>query len=177
LVIRVVIQPLSAADEPLLWEMFYYAIFVPEGSEPPPSQIVRQPELAKYVQGWGRPGDCGMKAVTADGEPVGAAWLRLLTGNEKGYGYVNDATPELSIALLPDDRGQGIGTRLLEHLLVAASEQFDAISLSVSAANPAIHLYRRFGFITVVSEGASYLMKLNLKRTDFIEPAYAAPKR
>jgi ribosomal protein S18 acetylase RimI-like enzyme len=162
--IQVVIEPLSTADEPFLWQMLYHAIFVPEGSEPPPPDIIQQPELARYVQSWGRPGDLGFKAVTADGEPIGAAWLRLLSVTERGYGYINDATPELSIALLPGYRGQGIGTRLLEHLLAATREQFDTISLSVSAENPAAHLYQRFGFEVVASEGESYTMKLDLKR-------------
>jgi ribosomal protein S18 acetylase RimI-like enzyme len=160
--VPVTIQPLNAADEPLLWKLLYHAIFVPEGSEPPPLDIVREPALARYVQGWGQPGDLGFKAVTAEGKPVGAAWLRPLTRTEKGYGYINDAIPELSIALLPGYRGQALGTRLLQHLLAAARQQFAAISLSVSAENPAIHLYRRVGFETVATEGASYTMKLDL---------------
>jgi ribosomal protein S18 acetylase RimI-like enzyme len=160
--IQVDIRPLSETDEPLLRQLLYHAIFVPEGSKPPPPEVVQQPELARYVEGWGRPGDLGFKAVTAEGKPIGTAWIRLLGGTERGYGYINDATPELSIALLPDYRGQGIGTRLLEHLLAAARKQFDGISLSVSAENPAIHLYRRVGFATVATEGASYTMKLDL---------------
>ncbi len=157
------IEPLTAADEPMLWQMLYHAIFVPEGEERPSPEIVQQPELARYVRGWGRPTDLGFKAVSAEGEPVGAAWLRLLTGDERGYGHISDSIPELTIALLPEYRGQAIGTRLLEALVAAASQKFDEISLSVTPENAAVHLYQRFGFEVVHLKGTSYTMKVALK--------------
>lgn len=52
------------------------------------------------MSGWGRAGDMGFVAVDAgSGEPIGAAWLRLLGGDERGYGYVDDETPELGMAV------------------------------------------------------------------------------
>lgn len=144
--------------------MLYHAIFVPEGEERPSPEIVQRSELARYVQGWGRPTDLGFKAVTAEGEPVGAAWLRLLTGDQRGYGYISDSIPELTIALLPEYRGQGIGTRLLEALVAAASQKSDAISLSVSAENPAIQLYARLGFAIIALREESYVMSLALNK-------------
>lgn len=144
--------------------MLYHAIFVPEGEERPSPEIVQQPELARYVRGWGRPTDLGFKAMTAKGEPIGAAWLRLLTGDQRGYGYISDSIPELTIALLPEYRGQGIGTRLLEALVAAASQKSDAISLSVSAENPAIQLYARLGFAIIALREESYVMSLALNK-------------
>jgi hypothetical protein len=47
----------------------------------------------------------------------------------------------------------------LEHLLRAADERHGAVSLSVSASNPALRLYRRFGFAEVVDGGPSLTMK------------------
>jgi ribosomal protein S18 acetylase RimI-like enzyme len=80
------------------------------------------------------------------GGTVGAAWLRLLAGERRGYGHVDDDTPELSIAVLPDFRNQGIGSRLLDLLMKDAVERFNKISLSVTKENPARRLYKRFGF-------------------------------
>ena len=68
----------------------------------------------------------------------------------EGYGYVDDETPELAIAVLPDHRGRGLGRRLLRELLDAAGGRFGAVSLSVRAENPAWRLYERTGFRVAV---------------------------
>ena len=92
-------------------------------------------------------------------QPIGAAWLRLLVGDDGGYGHVDDATPELSIAVLSEYRGRGIGTRLLTRLLQLASEHYAAVSLSVAQNNPALLLYGRLGFDIVGTSGVSLTMR------------------
>lgn len=155
-----IIAPLTAEDQAVLWEMLYHAIYVPPGQAPPPRDIVRRPELAKYAQDWGRTGDLGVKAVHIQTqEPMGAAWLRLFVGRHSGYGYLDDETPELSIAILPAYRGQGVGTRLLGAMLHNARAHYAAVSLSVSSENPAARLYRRYGFETVRQDGPSLTMR------------------
>ena len=153
-------EPIIASNAVYLWEMLYQAIFVPPGGAPPAREIVRLPELARYAEDWGRDGDLGLYAMLVESQPVGAAWLRLWTAGNRGYGWVNDRTPELSLAVLPDRRGQGIGSLLLAHLLEQARLTYPAVSLSVSADNPALHLYRRSGFCTVREEGNSPTMLL-----------------
>jgi len=156
-----VIRPLELEDEPFLWEMLYQAIHVPEGQPPLPREIIQIPELARYVQSWGREGDCGfLSSDTLTSHPIGAVWLRLPIGEHKGYGYVDDNTFELSIAILPEYRGQGIGTQLLTHLL-ASEWGKSSISLSVSADNPAVRLYERFGFEIISRSDGSLTMKRN----------------
>ena len=141
------VRALTADDEPALWEMLYLAIYVPPGQAPLPPDIVKAPRLAHYVRGWGStPGDMGIAAVDDAGGMVGAAWLRVFNHQDPGYGYVDDDTPELSIAVRPEYRGKGMGSRMLEALLLAAGQKFQRISLSVSIGNPAERLYRRFGF-------------------------------
>lgn len=153
------LRALGPEDEPFLWEMLYQAIYIPEGQAPPARDVIRLPEIARYVQGWGRSGDCGFSASdSATGQPVGAAWLRLLLNENKGYGYVDDDTPELSMAVLPEYRGRGIGTRLLARLFESPCGK-RAVSLSVSAGNPAVGLYERFGFKTVSTGAGSLTMK------------------
>ncbi len=161
---NLIIRPLTQTDEPVLWEMLYLAIHVPAGETSPPPEVVRQPELARYVQDWGREGDLGYAAVDAkSGELMGAAWLRLWSGRDQGYGYIDDETPELSIALRPASRGRGVGTVLVEHLLETAVAHFTAVSLSVDPENPAVHLYRRLGFEEMGMAGASLVMKKDLQ--------------
>jgi ribosomal protein S18 acetylase RimI-like enzyme len=153
------ILPLTPTDEPFLWDMLYQAIYVPEGAPPLPRTILQTPEIRRYVEGWGREDDWGC-LVRVNGVPVGAVWMRLFTGDQRGYGYVDDATPELSIALLPEYRGQGIGEKLLTHLLKTAPNCYPAVSLSVLPDNPALRLYQRLGFeITTKSPSSLTLVR------------------
>ncbi len=146
--------------------MLYQAIYVPEGSEPFPRDIVKHPEISRYVQSWGQSGDDGVIAVDkASQRPIGAAWIRLLTRENRGYGYINDETPELSIAVALEHRGKGVGTKLLIHLLLEAQTRYRAVSLSVSADNPAVKLYHRLGFEVLGASGNSLTM---IKRMDAV---------
>jgi GNAT superfamily N-acetyltransferase len=130
------------SDEPFLREMLYLAVFVPPGEPPLPWSILSNPAIARYVEGWGtQNGDSGLIALV-HGVPVGAAWLRYFPASCPGYGYVDEKTPELTIALHPAWRGKGIGSLLLERLL----EGVPAASLSCDPANPARTLYVRLGF-------------------------------
>jgi ribosomal protein S18 acetylase RimI-like enzyme len=141
------IRSLTPTDQPFLWEMLYQALYIPPGQAPLPREVIDQPDLARYVQDWGRSGDRGFVASDpVTGQPIGAVWLRFLIGENQGYGYLDDRTPELGIAVLPAYRGQGIGTALL-NALVASNP--GSISLSVAADNPAVRMYQRFGFAVV----------------------------
>lgn len=137
----------GAGDADFLWQMLLYASHSDEEGVSDPDVLRRKPELARYVDGFGRDGDLGVIAIEASSkQPVGAAWLRLWNGADRGYGYVDAAIPELAIATAPDHRGAGAGTLLVAHLLALAFARFDAVSLSVRLENPARRLYDRFGF-------------------------------
>lgn len=148
------IRPILLTDEPFLWEMLYHALYVPKGHPPFPREIVQQPEIAQYVQGWGQPEDAGLLACD-DETPVGAVWIRRI----HAYGFVDEETPELSIAMLPHYRGQGIGTCLMRELFAMLQDRYDALSLSVSKENPSLRLYERLGFEVVKDDGSSVTMK------------------
>lgn len=155
----VYIRSIEDADEPFLWEMLYHALYVPEGVEPLPRTLLAEPEIAHYVSEWGQPADCGFVAVdAATRQSIGAAWLRLFPADAPGYGFVDDCTPEVSIALLPGWRGRGIGSELLIALLAYADVRYSAVSLSVDPANPARRLYERLGFEQVGANGGSVVM-------------------
>ncbi len=156
------IRPLTARDQTLLWEMLYQSLHVPEGRAPFERSVLNRPEIARYVRDWGREGDCGFVAVGEGGRAVGAVWLRLLKGAERGFGYVDEETPELGMAVLPEYRGRGVGTSLLSRLIEAAAGVYESVSLSVADGNPAIRLYRRAGFETVGRDGHSSTMKRRL---------------
>jgi GNAT superfamily N-acetyltransferase len=139
-----IVRPARAADEDLLREMLRLAVFVPEGGAPPPaSAIEAEPRLSALVRGFGE-GECDQGSIAEDdGRVVGAAWLRLAPD---GYGFVADDVPELSMAVVPERRGTGVGGALLSALLAGVERVVPGVSLSCDDRNPAIRLYQRFDF-------------------------------
>jgi ribosomal protein S18 acetylase RimI-like enzyme len=117
----------------------------------------------RYVRAWGRPGDTAVIALE-EGFPVGAAWYRIFPTAEPGYGYVDERTPELAIAVVPGKRGHGIGDALLSALLDKARQAgYASLSLSVDSQNAgAIRLYERHGFERTDDDGRSLTMVARL---------------
>lgn len=157
------IRTAQKEDEPFLWDMLYHSLFVPPGHEPYPRDIVvNEPEISMYLDGWGRPGDVAVIAETANGKAIGAATARLFSASAPGFGYISDEIPELGIALLPEYRSMGIGTRLMKSLLHTLKERgVNTVSLSVDLENPAVRLYRRLGFQPIANQGSSMTMVLD----------------
>lgn len=155
---KITIRNASPTDQDFLFTMLYQSIFVPPGTAPPGPDIVNEPSIRQYVEEWGRPGDFALIASDADGVPVGAVWLRYFSAEKPGYGYVDDTCPEMGIAVDTPHRGQGIGTRLLDALFALINPETERISLSVDKENPAVSLYRRFGFQTLSESEGSLTM-------------------
>lgn len=87
--------------------------------------------------------DCAFRVIVVDGTAAG----RL---------YVNRTASDinvLDIALLPQFRGRGIGSALLEAILEEARISRRTVSLHVEQYNPARRLYERIGFRTLESNG------------------------
>jgi len=164
------IRPLTQEDEPFLWQMLYEAAHMAEEGESTVQAVVNHPLIAKYVHNWGRASDLGFAAIELNGsQPVGAAWLRLFAEDDKGFGWVDDTTPELAIAVLPEYRNQGVGRQLLTRLLSAAKASYRSVSLSVRSSNLALSLYERSGFKVIEGSetinrtgGTSFTMKVDL---------------
>jgi ribosomal protein S18 acetylase RimI-like enzyme len=129
-------------------EMLYEAAFWRGVSNAPPiDEALSQPGLAVYIEGWGRPGDAGLMARVS-GAPAGAVWVRRFRDADHGYGYVDERTPEPSIAVASDRRGCGIGRCLVTAMLVELRlHAVGQVSLSVKTDNPAITLYEMLGFV------------------------------
>ena len=156
------IRELMPDEQPLLKDFLYEAVFRREDQPPYPREIIDEPSIRVYIEGWGQPDDICLVAL-ADGEYAGAVWTRLLTGAAKGYGYVDDETPELAISLFAPHRGQGIGTTLMRAMIGRLrSVGYKRVSLSVTRDNPACRLYTRLGFEIVGGNKDDYLMVLEL---------------
>lgn len=156
------IRPFEQKDLMFLWEMLYQSIYVPEGQQAPSQAILKEPSIEKYLKNWGKLHDHALIAVDSEDHPIGAIWIRLFDRDHAGYGFVDDATPELGMALLPPYRGQGIGGALLSAMSdVVRSVGFSAVSLSVDPNNKAaLGLYEKNGYVKVYQDdGGSQTMK------------------
>ena len=159
---RVVVRRGGAQDVRFLRDMLHHAYYwkerAPDAGPGP---------VALYVKAWGKPGDTAVIALEG-GFPVGAAWYRLFGEERPGYGFVDERTPELAIAVVPNARGKGVGSKLLDALLGRARDAgYSSVSLSVDRANEgAIELYRRHGFERVAEEADSVTMVARLPAPD-----------
>ena len=117
--------------------------------------------LYRYVANWGRRGDFGLVAIDEAKNLVGAAWYRVFRQSEPGFGFVDEQTPELTVAVVPARRGQGFGRELLDGLLARAHEQgFTRISLSTDRS--ATKMYERYGFREVADGDNAVTMVASL---------------
>lgn len=150
-------------DYPILREMFYLSLFVPDGEDPYPESVIDLPELSIYLNGFGKEGDFGFVCENND-QPVGAIWGRVFDESGKGFGFIDDKTPELGMAVLPEYRNKGIGNKLLQLFLNEAKRRgYRAVSLSVDKRNPAKRLYDRAGFTVVRDNNVDYIMIIYLE--------------
>ena len=85
-----------------------------------------------------------------------------------GYCQVEACADELSvrmIAIHPDHRRRGIGTRLLEAVVASGRSCGKDVVLEVFKVNPeAKQLYRRLGFRRVGETASSEVMRIGMKR-------------
>jgi ribosomal protein S18 acetylase RimI-like enzyme len=156
-------RALTPADlEHVKWALFEAVSWNPERELPPFEVTIGHPELARYHRDWGRPGDAGV-AAEGGGGVVGVAFYRLFTDDDHGHGYVDPETPELAVAVAPGHRGARIGARLMSDLAETARHAGIArLSLSVDAANPALRLYERLGYVELSRDHAGVRMLLEL---------------
>lgn len=153
----------TTSDLPFLREMLVQAAYWRPGEVQVDVELALSRDDLKYLLAqWGRPGDTGVVAER-DGKPIGAAWYRLWTEHVHSYGYVDDATPEIAIGVPADERGKGIGTALLDHLIeLARARRIERLSLSVELDNPARRLYERAGFRALSCSDSAATMVLQL---------------
>jgi GNAT superfamily N-acetyltransferase len=121
----------------------------PEWKRQSRSRVLSAPKTAHYIAGWPRDTDLGVIAE-ADGDPIGAAWLRFFPAADPGYGFVAPDVPELTVGVAARWRGRGAGRALLRAIAAQAlSAGIRRISLSVERKNFARNLYLSEGYEVV----------------------------
>ncbi len=86
----------------------------------------------------------------------------LVEGQPVGRLYVHRRETEiriLDVTLLPETRGRGIGTLILQDLMKEAAQSNKALSIHVESFNRSLGLFQRLGFVQADESGASWLME------------------
>jgi ribosomal protein S18 acetylase RimI-like enzyme len=84
------------------------------------------------------------------------------SGERIGRLYVDERPDEIriiDIALLPEHRNAGLGSRLLGDVLERARVQEKPVRIHVEKLNPAQRLYKRLGFVPISDAGVYQLME------------------
>jgi GNAT superfamily N-acetyltransferase len=97
-----------------------------------------------------------LQIIERDGVPVGRLYVA----------YWEREIRIMDIALLPEHRGSGIGTRLLRDLQEEARSAGKSLTIHVERFNPALQLYQRLGFEQVEDKGVYLLMEWNAAHTE-----------
>lgn len=154
-VVDYIIRPLYPEEIHLLRDFLYEAIFIPEGVEPLPRDVVDLPELKLYIQDFGKEQDDCCLVVEYDGKVVGAVWTRIMND----YGHVDDETPSLSISLYKEYRNKGMGRQLMKEMMkLLESKGYHHVSLSVQKANYAVRMYLKLGFRIMKETEEEFIM-------------------
>ena len=154
-----ILREIKENETEMLKDFLYEAIFIPEGIEPPAREIIEQPELKLYYDGFGI-GEADFCIVADDeGKVIGAVWTRIMND----YGHVDEETPSFAISLYKEYRGQGIGTKLMKEMLYLLKEKgYKRASLAVQKANYAVKMYENVGFKVVDENDEEYIMVCEL---------------
>ncbi|ESY68937.1 MULTISPECIES: GNAT family N-acetyltransferase [Mesorhizobium] len=150
---EVVIRDGQFCDAELLWD--FLAIAADEANAVAAKNV---PVVACHLEEWLRPGDFGVIAEH-EGVPIGAAWARQFSLSENPVCYASDRTPEVSIGVISELRGLGVGLKLLQCLEVKARRlRLDGLCLNVRDTNPALKLYERAGYRRI--DGARFANRI-----------------
>lgn len=156
-----IIREIKHNEIDFLREMLYMALYVPEGQPPFPKSILDNPDISKYIAHWGTlPNDLALVALI-NNELIGAIWGRTLSKSNAGFGFIDENTPEISMAVKENFRNRGIGAKLIDEISkIYFSKGIKSISLSVNKQNKAKLLYLRKGFFAVgKDEDKDFIMK------------------
>ena len=149
----VALRPVTPSDESLMFDVYAGSRAVE--LEPVPwsdeekSAFLRFQFEAQNRHYATRFTEADYSVVVSDGEPVGRLWVDQR----------DDEIRILDIALLPDKREQGIGTRLLTDLLADARATNKPVRIYVETYQRSFGLFDRLGFRVTKDDRVSRLME------------------
>ncbi len=141
--------------------------------------IYEYPQLLIYNDFYGlTPKDLGLYALY-EHKIAGAIWTRRLNAQHNSNGFVDENTPVLHMVVVPEFRGKGIGSRMMEQFLQEAGALYSQISVSVKENSREIVFYEKFGFVRVensekkayIDESRVFTMLKTLEQKEVVRPS------
>ena len=115
------------------------------------ADVMARPDLAMTIPDFSRRGDLA-RVAEEDRTRLGAAWCRCFTRAEHSWGFLDETTPEVGIAVEAAHRGKGLGGALLASLIEAArADGWGSLSLCTTQGGGEERLYVRAGFMKVLT--------------------------
>lgn len=134
------LRPIEDADLPFLYRVYastrYEELSVTGWAPAQVEAFLQMQFRAQHTHYQRSYDDAVFHVVLLDGQPVGRLYVTR----------TDDAVHVIDVAVLPEFRGRGIGTTLLEELIAEAEAGGKATSIYVERNNPALSLYTRLGF-------------------------------
>ena len=131
---------LRSSEQKIAYNILPYALALDENP----------PILNVYTSDYGfKSSDVGIYSQT-DNVVSAAAWMRLYKQSDGVCGYVDDVTPVLVIGVIPDVRGNGVGSLIIDQLLQEAAVIYEQISVSVRSNSREVKFYEQLGFVPLI---------------------------
>jgi GNAT superfamily N-acetyltransferase len=147
------LRPITEADLPFLYRVYAltrWEELAPTGwTNDQKEDFLRQQFMAQHEWWQQEYRATSFDIVEESGVPIGrlyvARWERELR--------------IVDIAILPEHRGKGTGTRLIETVIAESEQSGRAVRIHVETFNPARRLYERLGFVQIEDKGVYLLME------------------
>lgn len=147
------LRPVQASDSPVL-----FAIYASTRTE----ELAQVGWSAAQLESFLRMQFNAQSSYYQSEYPRATFQMIVVSGQPAGRLYLHRRETEIrimDIALLPEFRGRGLGTVLLQEVLAEAKRTAKRVSIHVESFNPAQRLYARLGFKQTATNGVYHLME------------------
>ena len=146
------LRPIAPGDMPFLYRVYFSTreaeLALVDWSAAQKDAFVRQQFAAQHHHYQEHYAGAAFQIILADEQPAGRLYVARWPAEIR----------IVDIALLPEYRNAGIGTRLLTDLMAEARASHKSLSIHVEQFNPALSLYTRLGFTRTGEHGVYYRM-------------------
>ncbi|MDR3287022.1 MAG: GNAT family N-acetyltransferase [Prevotellaceae bacterium] len=157
------IREITANELNLLEDLLYEAVYQSDETNLIPREVVNVPQIRVYIDKFGQKKDDYCLVADLNSKIIGGVWIRILADEIRGFGNIDDKTPEFAISLFKEYRNCGIGTQLMREMIeYLKTKSYKQVSLSVQKANYAVKMYKKTGFQIIEENEEEYIMLLKL---------------